>query len=288
MRAVYKRELCSYFNSMTGWVFIAVLTAATGVYFMVQNLFYGNPYFSTSLGSILFLLMMMVPVLTMRSMAEERRSRTDQLLLTSPVSVGAVVLGKYLAMVTVLGIAVLIDCLCPLIIKLNGAAFLKADYASLLAFFLLGAVEIGVGLLVSALTESQVIAAAGTFALLLVLYLWDGLVSFLPAAAAGSLAGFAALLVLACFLLYTLSNSWRLAAGVLVLGGAVLAGCYFYTPDSFAGLLPDILGRFSLLKTFDAFALDHVFDLRGLLLYISLSALFVFLTVQTVQKRRWS
>ncbi len=100
--------------------------------------------------------MVLVPILTMRSMAEERRSRTDQLLLTAPASVTAVVMGKYLAMLTVLACPLAIACLCPLIIRFNGTAFLLSDYASILAFFLLGAVEIAVGLLISALTESQV------------------------------------------------------------------------------------------------------------------------------------
>ena len=75
MKAIYKREVRSYFNSMTGWMFVAALTAFTGIYFMARNLFYGDPYFASSLGSTLFVLMVLVPILTMRSMAEERRSR---------------------------------------------------------------------------------------------------------------------------------------------------------------------------------------------------------------------
>ena len=82
MKAIYKREVRSYFNSMTGWMFVAALTAFTGIYFMARNLFYGDPYFASTLNSILFVLLVLVPILTMRSMAEERRSRTDQLLLT--------------------------------------------------------------------------------------------------------------------------------------------------------------------------------------------------------------
>ena len=163
MKAIYKREVQSYFNSMIGWMFTAALTAFIGIYFMAYNLFQGDAYFSTALGATLFVLMVLVPILTMRSMAEERRSRTDQLLLTAPASVTAVVMGKYLAMLTVLACPRAIACLCPLIIRFNGTAFLLSDYASILAFFLLGAAEIAVGLLISALTESQVLAAVGTF-----------------------------------------------------------------------------------------------------------------------------
>lgn len=288
MTAIYKREVASYFNSMTGWLFTAVLTVFISIYFFVYNLFNGYPYFSMSLSYTLFVFMVVVPILTMRSMAEERRSRTDQLLLTAPVSVTGVVMGKYLAMLTVFALPTAIACLCPLIIALNGSSFLLADYGTILAFFLLGAVEIAVGLLVSALTESQLIAAVGTFGILLVLYLWDGLVSFLPTSASGSLLGLLAALILVCFLLNALSDNWKITAGTLAVGAAVIAGFYIKDSSAFAGLLPDVLGKFSLITAFDSFASDHVFDLRGVLLYLSLCALLVFLTVQVVQKRRWN
>lgn len=288
MKAIYKRELQSYFNSMTGWIFIAVLMAFIGIYFMAYNLMNGSAYFSYALSAVLFLFMVLVPLLTMRSMAEERHSRTDQLLLTSPASIITVVMGKYLAMMTVLLIPVLVSCLCPLIIRLNGSAFLLADYGTLLAFFLLGGVQIALGLLISALTESQLIAAVGTFSILLVLYLWDGLVSFLPTSASGSLAGLLVLLVVVCFLLDALSSNWKITAGVGGVGVIALLGTYFYDSSKFDSLMPDLLGSFSLTDAFTAFAMDHVFDLRGLLLYLSLIALLLFLTCQVLQKRRWN
>lgn len=288
MQAIYKRELRSYFNGMTGWLFTAVLTAFFGIYFMAYNLFQGDPYFSTALGASLFVLMALVPVLTMRSLAEERHSRTDQLLLTAPVRLGAVVLGKYCAMLTVLALPVGLSCLCPLIIKLNGTAFLRADYAAILAFFLLGAVELAVGLFISSLTESQLIAAVGTFCTLLVLYLWDGLVSFLPATAWGSFVGLSLVLAAVGLAVNALADNWRVTAGTLAVGAAALIGGFWWKSDAFAGLLPEVLGRFSLLTAFDSFSVDHVFDVGGVVLYLSLMALLVFLTVQVLQKRRWN
>lgn len=288
MLAIYKREVRAYFHSMVGWMFTAVLTAFIGIYFMAYNLFQGDAYFSTALGATLFVLMVLVPILTMRCLAEERRSRTDQLLLTAPVPVASVVLGKYFAMLTVLAAPTLIACLCPLIIRLNGTSFLLADYATILAFFLLGAVEIGVGMLISSLTESQLLSAVGTFGLLLVLYLWDGLVDYLPATASGSLAGLLMLLVLVCLLLGSSADNWVLTLLTLATGAAVILGGYLWHSDWFSGLLPSLLGKFSLLDAFDSFSVDHVFDLRGLLLYGSLIVLLVFLTVQVLQKRRWN
>ena len=82
MRAIYRRELKSYFHSMIGYVFIAFLVAFTGVYFMAYNLNYGYPYFSYVLSATIFIYLIAIPILTMRSFAEERKNKTDQMLLT--------------------------------------------------------------------------------------------------------------------------------------------------------------------------------------------------------------
>ena len=287
MSAIYKRELRAYFHSMIGWVFTAAMLILVGIYFMAYNMYQGYVYFSYALASACNMLMLLVPVLTMRSMSEERASRTDQLLLTAPVSVGGIVLGKFLAMLTVFAIPLALLCVCPLIIHSYGNSALLADYGSILAFLLLGGVLISLGMLISTLTESQLIAAVGTFAALLVLYLWDGLVSFLPDSASGSLMSLTVILGLVCLGLHALSNSWKITCGTAVAGGAVLAGVWFYDSTLFENLLPNTLAKFSLLSAFQTFANDHVFDLTGLLLYISLTALLLFLSVQVIQKRRW-
>lgn len=234
MIAICRRELRSYFNSMIGYVYIAAVVFFIGLYFMANNMFYGYPKFSYALMNVMSVFMFTVPILTMKSMAEERKNRTDQLLLTAPVSLTGVVMGKYLALVAVMGIPVALSCLCPLIIAASGTSSLPSDYASILAFFLVGCVYVAIGMFISALTESQVIAAVGTFAVLLILNLWDDLMSFLPSA------------------------------------------------------LAELLGAFSFRGTFDNFAYYNVFDWGGIVLYVSIAALFVFLTIQTLQKRRWS
>lgn len=232
MKAIYKRELRSYFTSMVGYVFIAVMVFFAGIYFMAYNIYNGYPSFGYTLLSCTIIFMVTIPILTMRSMAEDRRSKTDQMLLTAPVSLTGVVMGKYLAMVTVFAIPMAIYALCPLIIGLNGSATFAADYAAILAFFLMGCVFIAIGMLLSALTESQIIAAVGTFAVLLVLYLWTDLVSFLPDA------------------------------------------------------LSELLGAFNFQGVLQNFAYYNVFDLGGLVLYLSMTAVFVFLTIQVLQRRK--
>ena len=138
MSAIYKRELKSYFHSMIGYVFIAFLIAFTGVYFMAYNLNYGYPYFSYVLSGIMFVYLVAIPILTMRCFAEDKKNRTDQMLLTAPVSLFKIVLGKYLAMVTIMAIPCLIYLIFPLIIKAQGTAYILVDYLAIFVFFLLG------------------------------------------------------------------------------------------------------------------------------------------------------
>lgn len=288
MKAIYERELKSYFDSMTGYVFIAFVTMFIGIYFMANNMIGGYPYFSYTLSALVMILMIAVPVLTMRSMSEERRSRTDQLLLTSPVSLWGIVGGKYLSMVTVFAIPMLVACLCPLVIQANGTAFLAGDYAAILTFFLMGCAYISIGLFISSLTESQLISAAATFGVLLLLILWPELLSFLPTTAQGSAAGLLLLWSLLAFFIYRLTASLPLAAGLEAAGAIVLAAVYFLNESLLDRALVRLLGGIALEDVFDSVVYSHVLDLGGLLYYISVTGIMLFLTVQTIERRRWS
>lgn len=121
MLAIYKRELKSYFRSFIGFLFIAVTLFFLGLYFSVYNLMNGYPYFAYVVSSVTFLFMLSVPILTMRILAEEKRSKTDQLILTAPVSVGGIVMGKFLALLTIFAIPVAIICFYPLIMAQYGS-----------------------------------------------------------------------------------------------------------------------------------------------------------------------
>ena len=288
MRAIYKRELDSYFHSMIGYVFIAFFLAFTGVSFMAYNLTYGYPVFSYVLSSLVFILMLAIPVLTMKSFSEDRKSKTDQLLLTAPVSLGQIVMGKYLAMVTVFLIPNIVFCLFPLVIKIQGNAYFLTDYSGILIFFLLGCVFISIGMFLSSLTESQIIAALSSIGVLLILYLWDGLIGFLPSSALLNLFILIVMFTLVCALVWHLTRNYILGG---VLEVIVLAACIIpYAVDSslFENLLPDFLGRLDLTAPLTDVVSNQLFDTNGVTLYLSIIGLFIFLTMQSIQKRRWS
>ena len=288
MRAIYKRELRSYFHSMIGYVFIAFLVAYTGIYFLAYNLNYGYPYFSYVLSGILFVYLVAIPILTMRCFAEDKKNKTDQMLLTAPVSLFEIVLGKYLAMVTITAVPCVIYLIFPLIIKAQGTAYIKVDYLAILVFFLLGCVYISIGMFVSSLTESVIIAAIGAFGILLLTYLWSGILNLIPSAAWANAVTVSVLLTLVVLAVWNMTKN-VVISGVLEL--IVLAGTlitYFVKKTVFESLLSTVLGKLELTEVFSNIADNHLLDVSGIILYLSLIVLFFFLTMQMIQKRRWS
>ena len=288
MLAIYKREFKSYFQSMVGCVFVAFLVAFTGIYFTAYNLNAGYPYFSYTLSGSLIVFIVGIPLITMRSFAEERKNKTDQLLLTAPVSLTKIVLGKYLAMISVVAIPNLIFCLFPLLIKMNGTAYLKTDYISIGVFFLLGCVYVAIGMFMSALTESQMIAFITTFGLLLILYLWNGIIGFLPSSAIGSLSGLIVIFTIIIAYIYHMTENWMISAVLEVLGIVASVATYIVKSSLFENLLTKILGKLALADVFTDITNNHIVDITGIVLYLSIIAIFIVLTIQAIQKRRWS
>ena len=273
---------------MVGCVFIAFLLVFTGIYFMAYNLTAGYPYFSYTLSGSLIVFIVGIPLITMRSFSEERKNKTDQLLLTAPVSLGRAVMGKYLAMVTVIAIPNVIFCIYPLIIKSQGTAYLTVDYISIFAFFLLGCVYAAIGMFMSSLTESQIIAFISTFGILLVLYLWDGILSMLPSSAVSGLAGVLVLLSVAVFYIWNMTGNYIIAGAIEIIG--IVAGVVVYIVDSglYENLLTNLLGKLALANVFTDITSNSIVDVTGIVFYLSIIVVFVFLTVQSIQKRRWS
>lgn len=288
MLAIFKRELKSYFNTMTGFVVLAFLVAIIGVYFMVMNLTYGYPYFSYSLYCITMVFLILIPVLTMRSFAEDRKNKTDQLLLTAPVTLTKIVLGKFLAMAAVYLVPTLIVGFCPLIIKMYGTAYLAADYAALLAFFLMGCVYISIGMFVSSLTDSQIISAVVSFAILMLMQLWPSLLELIPASAMASAIGYLIIITIVCMIFYGMTKNFLVTAIAEVAGMAVVLVIYLTNSSLLENSLSGVLSAFTITDVFTNFAYNYIFDISGLVMYLSVIAVMIFATVQVLQKRRWS
>lgn len=287
MLAVLKREFKAYFHSPVGYIFMGFFLLISGLFFTLIDLVPGSANYTGVLANIIFVFLFAVPILTMRLMAEDQRLKTDQLLLTSPLSITGLVLGKYLAAVAVFLLTLLITGLYPLVIQIHGLLAVGEVIGGYIGFFLLGSVFIAIGLFISATTDNQVVAAFTTFGCLLLVWLWDAVRQIVPKEAAAGAIFVALLMVGLIALLYKATRNWlvSLLPGVLGLGAVV--AIYLTRDYIFYGLLPVFFARFSLLDRFDTFIMG-VFDFSTIVYYLSFAAFFIFLTVRLIEKKRWS
>lgn len=287
MFVIYKKELNSYFNGMMGYVFIAFALAVIGVYMTAVNLTQAYPNFEYVLDSVRFLFILLMPILTMRTLSEERRQRTDQLLYSSPISTWSVVTGKFFASLTVFAIPLLVSSLYPLLLRQFGNVNLKTAYAGVIGFLLMGGAAIAMGIFLSALSESQMVSAVASFAVLLICYLMPSLTSMVSASALTSCIGFSILLLILAYLLYSTTKNPILAGGISLGGIGALAALYFLKPTLLEGTFISAMNALSVFQRYDTF-IYGMLDLRSIVYFITIIALFIFFTVQVIEKRRWA
>ena len=287
MTAVYKRELRSYLTSMVGYLFIFFILLLTGIYFSAYQLAAAYPKFEYTLSALNFVFLISVPILTMRVLAEERKQKTDQLLLTAPVSVEKIVLGKYLALVTIFAIPMLIVCLYPLLMSKFGTVSFGAAYTAILGFFLLGCANLAIGVFISSLTESQVIAAVLTFVFLFAFYMMNGISSFFSEGSLSTCITFGLLILAAAIVIYTMIKNFLISAVICVVGEIALGVIYVVNSSFFSGGIQKVLNVFNLSSHFDNFA-NSILDVKGIVYFLSVIAVCMFLTVQSIVKRRWN
>lgn len=272
---------------MTGPIFIAFVLLMIGIYMVVYNLNGMYPSFEVVLASVSFIYMFGIPVLTMRSIAEEKHSRTDQLLYSLPMSVTDIVMAKYFAMITVLAIPCIVAAFYPLILCSFGNVHLLPAYATLLAFFLLGAALIAIGMFISSLTESQVIAAVISIGIMVLINFMAGISTLFSDSAAASLAGVIVIAIVIGLVVHNMIKNSVITACVIAVISAGAVIVYIFDSSLFEGLIPGMFSAFALFDRLSSFQ-NGMFDLTAIVLYISVIALFVYFTVQSMEKKRWN
>ena len=287
MTAVYRKELRSYLTSMIGYVFIAFMLAVIGIYFAFQNLNIGSPRFELVLDNVQFVFLVFVPILTMRVLADEKKQRTDQLLLTLPLSVWDIVLGKFLAVVTLYAVPMVIICFYPLLLSTFGPVNMPAAYFSILSFFLLGCADIAIGVFLSSVTENSVIAAVMTFGVLLACYLMNTIATMVSYTATASFLAFTVVILLFVAIVYHMLKSTTVTcvAGVVLEG--ILCAVFVLKKPLLEGAFQKLLSVFYLNGRLANF-FDGMLDIGGIIYFLSIIAVFLVLTEQTIVKRRWS
>lgn len=287
MAAVFKHELRLYFQSLTAYVFGAFLLVIVGIGAMLYNLqaAVSNFEYVLSFASIIYAII--VPILTMRVIAEERRQKTDQLLYSLPISTLQVILGKYLALLTVFAIPLCIISVYPIIFAQYGDVYLPTSYGSIIAFFLMGAALIAVGVFISSLTDNQGFAAGVCVAVILFNYFSVTLSEYVSSTANGSALTLFVLAAGVGLLIHYLTRNDTLACAVGFTLMAVVVLAYFVNGSMFEGLLPEIMTTLSLFERLDVFV-NGVFNLTAVTYYLSVAVLFLFLSVQSLEKRRYN
>lgn len=287
MIAVWKHELSGYFHSLTAYIFSAFLLVFVGIGALIYNIQSAVANFEYVLGSVCLGFVVIIPVLTMRVFAEERKQKTDQLLYSLPIRTSQIVLGKYFALLVVYLVPLCIVALYPAIFAQFGEVYLLTSYGSLFAFFMMGAAMIAVGTFISSLTENQGFAAGIAVPVILLNYYSVTLAEYVSASASGSAAALIAAAALLGFLIRHLTKNQNLAYGISILLMAAVAAVYFADSTKFEGLLPDIMKKLSLFERFYTFV-NGVFDLTAILYYITVIIFFLFLSVQSLEKRRYN
>lgn len=287
MIAIYKKELRTYFTSIIGWLFLAFFLAFVGIYMYTYNFRAGYAYIGYTLDSITFIFAILVPLVTMRIMAEERRQKTDQLLLTSPVPVWKIVAGKYFSLVTIVGIAMAVLCVYPLIIARFGVVNFAMSYSAIFGLFMVGCAYIAIGLYISSVTESQAFAAVMTFIVVLLTTWADAIAMTIPPTAKAAWLTYSVIWALVAVWMWRTMKNVTIAAIVFAIGEVALTAVYLLNGSLLEGSVYKVISPLAILNVYKK-TISGVFELHMPVYYLSIAFVFCFLTYQAIRKRRYN
>lgn len=287
MKAVLKHELSNYFHSLTAYVFGAFLMAFVGIGAMLYNIQAAVANFEYVLSFVSLVFVVIVPILTMRVIAEERKQKTDQLLYSLPITTSQVVLGKFAALLIIYLIPLCFISIYPIIFSQYGDVYLLTSYGSIFAFFVMGAALLSIGMFISSLTENQGFAAGIGVAVILFNYYSVSLAEYVSSTALGSALSICALLIVLGIIIKHLTGNENIAYAVSLLLMFAVCITYYIDSSKFEGLLPDIMTKLSLFERFNTFV-NGMFDLTAIVYYVTVIVFFLLLTVQSLEKRRYN
>ncbi|MCI5537669.1 MAG: ABC transporter permease subunit [Oscillospiraceae bacterium] len=288
MNAVFIKEIKSYYTSITGYITTAIMMLVSGIYIYAVNVEGGSGDFSSTFVNMAFIyFIVLIPIITMKMFAEEKKQKTDQLLYSLPIKTSGVVIGKFLSCCAVTAVPVVLMGLYPLIFSAYGNVNFLSAYSALFGFFMLGASLISIGMFFSSLTESQVVSAIITLVFILLGELLPSLSEYISSNAIAGAAVFMAMGLFVGFIVYFLTKNTVIGLSTAVVIDLAIAVIYIVKKEWLEGLLPSIAEKLSLFSRFNDFS-SGVFDLTSIFFFISVTCVFLFLTVQSVEKKRWS
>lgn len=286
MLAVLKKELLSYFNCLSGYVFLTFFIFISALYFSFINIFQALPDYQYVISNTTIMFLIIIPLLTMKLYSEEAKNKTDQLLFTAPVSITKITLGKYFAAVILFFFALTLTTIFPIVLSFYASLPFAQIFGTYLGYFLLGACFISVGIFISALSENQIAVSISTFAIIFLFYVLDSFALNLPTGKISSAIFILFLIILLSYLIYNRTKNFFVPLICFVIGLLSLIVAYFFDLNIFDSAIYKILSWFSLLSHFNNFG-NGILNLSDIVYYVSFVILFLFLTVNTIEKRRW-
>ena len=287
MNAVFKKEIRTYFNTLSGYVFLGFFVLINAYFFSQINIRNGISDYSSTLTYTFSMFLILIPVLTMRLFAEETRQKTDQLLYTSPISVWKIVFGKFFAAAALFLTGTAITALFPVIMSYYGEVNFVQTFSCFMGYFLLGAALISVGIFISVLTDNQIIAAVGTFAAVFFILMMDGIIESMPNDTFSSAVFTALIIMIISFILYSGTKNIIVSVIFSVVCVGAETAVYLYDSSVFDSLIAKVLEWFSVMSHFSGSFYMGVFKLSDVVYYISFIFAFLYITVNTIEKRRW-
>ena len=287
MIAVLKHELSNYYHSLTAYIFSAFLLVFVGLGAMLYNIQSAMANFEYVLSFVCIGFVLIIPILTMKVLAEERKQKTDQLLFSLPLTTSQIVVGKFLALLVVYLVPLVIIAFYPLIFSKYGDVYLPTSYGSLFAFFMLGAALIAIGVFISSLTENIGLAAGITVPVILLNYYSVTLSEYVSSTAVSSMISMLVLVLILSLIVKYLTADSRIAIALGCVLAFVIVGVFIGDSSVLEGILPNIMTKLSLFDRFSKFV-NGVFDLTGIVYYVTVIIFFLFLSVQSLEKRRYN
>ena len=286
MLAVYTREIKSFFKSFTGYITIAFFLLFAGIFVTVSNLFVGSSSIEASYTGTILVYLFAIPILTMKTMSEEKRAGTSILLRSLPLSTTDYILGKYFAVITMILIPTAVIFSYTLILSFYGSVNLFSAISGTTALFLCGCALAAIGLFISSLTSNMVTSAIFCFGAMLLVYFMPALTMLLPATALGALVTFTLLILLIGILVYKMTNGISYALGFVFSAELILLAIYFIRSEWLEGSVRRLFSLLSVTNRVEIFTSSAILDLSALLYFISVAFVFVFFTVQSAEKAR--
>lgn len=287
MLSIFKKELKTYFNTITGYGFLGFFVLITGYFFVSQNIVSASANYNDTLAGSMIMFLILVPVITMRLFAEEARQKTDQLLFSAPIKVTDIVGGKFFAAVVLFLLGMAITLIFPLTLSRFGDIDWGMTLIGLFGYFMMGACLISVGLFISVLTDNQIVAAAATFAAVFLLLMMDNISSSAPVTVAASIIFVTVIILGIALIIYNSTKNFSAAGIFTILCFVVTGGLYLFKPNLFDGVIVSALGWFSVLNRFENFYMG-ILSISDVVYYITFPLAFLYITVNVIEKRRWS